>query len=140
MNSASQPDTPSEWSKFAPLRPRQRSLSELEITQDPSAASSSSESVTPDALQEVGSASPAPALPAEQAPEVLLLTPKTFPTDRFDCQNRKCREKREQRALSPRHLLSAHWRAMRIGKRASLVLDLSVQCPDCNLEHHYTLV
>lgn len=140
MNSASQPDTPSEWSKFAPLRPRQTGSSRLESSDELAVASPSSESVTPDAEIESGETVSSSAMPSGTATEVSLLTATTYPPEQFTCGNRRCVDKRARHRLPPRPLLSAHWRAMKIGKRETLVLDLTVPCPDCNLEHLYTLV
>ena len=139
MNSASQPDTPSEWSKFAPLPPRLRSNSALPLTENLAAADPSSETAStlsttvPDNLT-----APVLDLPGE----TLLPEPAAppHPADQFVCQNRKCQDKRERHGKSPRPLFSAQWRAMKIGKRRTLVVELAVRCPECDFEHRATLV
>lgn len=140
MNPASQPDSPSEWSKFAPLPPRLSSHSPLSETENLADDTPSSESA---------STEPAAALEPIETPvsEVenstsarVAFDAVTMTADQFVCQNRKCKERRARRALAPRPLFDAHWRALRVGKRQSLVLDLAVRCPDCEIEHVYTLV
>lgn len=152
MNPASPPDTPSEWSKFAPLPPRLRNHA-ASFDVENMAAASSSTSVSPDAsfLPDDGVAKNAPSVSnptntpnpsitdgeSESVQRGLVFAPLP---DQFLCQKRKCQERRERRNLAPRHLFSAHWRPMKIGKRQMLVLDLTICCPDCGYEHHDTRV
>lgn len=153
MNSASQPDTPSEWSKFAPLPPRLRSNSESPLTENLAAddssfqtALSSSQTAVPNSPDPSNNqiALTLPPLdastPLHSVLEALESAAHVHPTDKFVCQNRKCQDKRERHGKPPRPLFSAQWRAMKIGKRQTLVLDLAVRCPDCEVEHHATLV
>jgi hypothetical protein len=140
MNSASQPDTP-EWSKFAPLRSRLRSNSELPQTENLAAADPSSQTVSPlVAVTPVTVAIPieAPVLDDGMNPLVAFSAP-AHPAEQFVCHNRKCQDRRERHGKAPRPLYSAHWRSMKIGKRHTLVLDLTIRCPDCNFEHRATL-
>jgi len=161
MNPASQTDTPSEWSKFAPLplRPRGNSpvpepenLAAVEtsyestpptsgpVSEDPSPISdspSASGSATPVSNSLIASTIDAPSDGTECHAASMVIA---HPIDRFLCQNRKCQERRERRGQSPRSLFSAHWRAMKIGKRHTLVVDLAFTCPDCEHEQHATLV
>lgn len=145
MNPASQPDTPSEWSKFSPLPPRLRSQTALPESANSAAATPSSTSVLPDTPTfSTTTDTPNSNLTAdanESAPSdnALEQSPKDFP-DHFLCQSRKCQERRERRHLAPQHLFRAHWRPMKIGKRYTQVLDLTISCPDCGYEHHDTLV
>lgn len=140
MNPASQPDSPSEWSKFAPLPPRLRSHSPLSQTENLADDTPSSETASTEptnALEHIK----APVSEIENSTTARGKIDSTaLTTDQFVCQNRKCQERRERRALAPRPLFDAHWRALKIGKRQSLVLDLAVRCPDCEIEHVYTLV
>ena len=140
MNSASQPDSPSEWSKFAPLPPRPPSRSPRSETENSADDTPCLETASPDPV-----IAPDPIEPPLAESENLdgargLIDSTTLTSDQFVCQNRKCKERRERRALSPRPLFVARWRALKIGKRQSLVLDLAVRCPDCEYEHVYTLV
>ncbi len=140
MDSASQPDSPSEWSKFAPLPQRLHSsspLSETEnLTADTPCAETAPTETTPAQDPIKSSLFEITDTPGARG----VIDSSALPADQFVCQNRKCKERRERRALAPRPLFAAHWRALRIGKRQALVLDLMVRCPDCELEHVYTLV
>lgn len=170
MNTASQPDTPSEWSKFSPLPPRLRSHVALENSETTAAADPSSTGALPSArvpagvvasLQDAespndsrspnsstspnGSTNPiANANTADTSADfdapVFLANAVEGVADSLDCHNRKCEERRERRSLPPRRLFTANWRPMKIGKRRALVLELTVRCPECGFEHHATLV
>lgn len=167
MNPASPPDTPSEWSKFSPLPSRLRNSVALPESETVAAADPSSASITLDAsilsdtrvvpdarvpldansvliqIDTVNSTATEP--PAAPMPASVVSgdfgerAAESF-SDHFVCQNRKCQERRERRQQAPRHLFTAHWRPMKIGKRQVPVLDLTIACPDCGYEHHDTLV
>ncbi len=137
MNSASQPDSTSEWSKFAPLPSRLRrdalsSTTEPHLDTPPDSADASSPSKAPnDSTIEIQTA------PAAILPRGEFVAP---PAEEFTCQNRKCLAHREKHGRSPRPLYSAQWREMKIGKQHRFVLDLKITCPDCGFAHVHTLI
>ena len=137
MNSASQPDSTYEWSKFAPLPPRLRRdalspTTEPRLDTPPDSADAESSSKAPnDSTIEIQT------LPAANPPRGEMVAP---PAEEFTCQNRKCLARREKHGHLARPLYSAQWREMKIGKHHRFVLDLKMTCPDCGFEHVHTLI
>src|SRR5262245_32824834 len=142
MNSASQPDSSSEWSKFTPLSPRPRSDA---LAPSPEhSVGTYPDSVSPDSKSTIlgDSVSPDPdsAIPGDSAEPLSYSEEFTHLPDEFACQNRKCAERRAKRDLGLRPLFSATWRQMKIGKTHRLVLDIAIRCPDCDFQHQHTLI
>lgn len=137
MNSASQPDSTSEWSKFAPLPSRLRrdalsSTTEPRVDTPPESADAESPSKAPnDSTIEIQT------LPTAISPRGEFTAP---PAEEFTCQNRKCLARRAKHGQAARPLYSAQWREMKIGKHHRFVLDLKMTCPDCGFAHVHTLI
>ncbi len=137
MDTASQLDSPSEWSNFAPLPSRERTPPSVSSEPDALPLASSPNTYTTESQT-----TPPPAPTPERGNDALSALPSVaYDPQIFACQNRKCVDLRERHdKTDPRFLFSAQWREMKIGKRRVRVLDLVTHCPDCDTGHVNTVM